>query len=143
MEHFWKSLIHDGDTVSVHRPAFYAQRFQNFLNKSVFKKAEAAATVVELMAAAASNKRSGASFRRGGNLRRTLSRDQDQAPVSSGNQQAASATVAAPVIVNTLPSNVQHNSGNEANRKVSKHLTLTNDVRTDKRILTAGISMPS
>ena len=40
MEHFWKSLIHDGDTVSVHRPGFYAQRFQNFLFKSVFKKAE-------------------------------------------------------------------------------------------------------
>jgi 1-phosphatidylinositol-4-phosphate 5-kinase len=25
-EHYWKSLIHDGDTVSVHRPAFYAKR---------------------------------------------------------------------------------------------------------------------
>lgn len=26
LEHTWKSLIHDGDTVSVHRPDFYAQR---------------------------------------------------------------------------------------------------------------------
>ncbi len=27
-EHYWKSLVHDGDTVSVHRPSFYARRFQ-------------------------------------------------------------------------------------------------------------------
>ncbi|XP_017776753.1 PREDICTED: phosphatidylinositol 4-phosphate 5-kinase type-1 alpha isoform X16 [Nicrophorus vespilloides] len=38
LEHSWKSLIHDGDTVSVHRPSFYAQRFQTFMADKVFKK---------------------------------------------------------------------------------------------------------
>ncbi|XP_076631677.1 phosphatidylinositol 4-phosphate 5-kinase 59B isoform X13 [Colletes latitarsis] len=38
LEHTWKSMVHDGDTVSVHRPGFYAQRFQDFMAKTVFKK---------------------------------------------------------------------------------------------------------
>ncbi|XP_023220277.1 phosphatidylinositol 4-phosphate 5-kinase type-1 alpha-like isoform X1 [Centruroides sculpturatus] len=38
LEHTWKSMLHDGDTVSVHRPSFYAQRFQDFMGKTVFKK---------------------------------------------------------------------------------------------------------
>ncbi|XP_022240730.1 phosphatidylinositol 4-phosphate 5-kinase type-1 alpha-like isoform X10 [Limulus polyphemus] len=38
LEHTWKSMLHDGDTVSVHRPSFYAQRFQDFMAKTVFKK---------------------------------------------------------------------------------------------------------
>ncbi|XP_077580913.1 phosphatidylinositol 4-phosphate 5-kinase type-1 alpha-like isoform X2 [Stigmatopora nigra] len=38
LEHSWKSLIHDGDTVSVHRPAFYAERFYKFCSAVVFKK---------------------------------------------------------------------------------------------------------
>ncbi|XP_039284632.1 phosphatidylinositol 4-phosphate 5-kinase type-1 alpha-like [Nilaparvata lugens] len=38
LEHAWKSLIQDGDTVSVVRPNFYSQRFQDFMSKKVFKK---------------------------------------------------------------------------------------------------------
>uniref|UniRef100_A0A8D8VW20 Phosphatidylinositol 4-phosphate 5-kinase type-1 alpha n=1 Tax=Cacopsylla melanoneura TaxID=428564 RepID=A0A8D8VW20_9HEMI len=38
LEHTWKAIIHDGDTVSVHRPDFYAQRFESFMSKTVFKK---------------------------------------------------------------------------------------------------------
>lgn len=38
LEHSWKSLIHDGDTVSVHRPGFYAERFYKFCSTVVFKK---------------------------------------------------------------------------------------------------------
>uniref|UniRef100_A0A1B6KF32 PIPK domain-containing protein n=1 Tax=Graphocephala atropunctata TaxID=36148 RepID=A0A1B6KF32_9HEMI len=38
LEHTWKSILHDGDTVSVHRPGFYAERFQGFMAKTVFKK---------------------------------------------------------------------------------------------------------
>ncbi|XP_014206871.1 phosphatidylinositol 4-phosphate 5-kinase type-1 alpha [Copidosoma floridanum] len=38
LEHTFKSMIHDGDTVSVHRPGFYAERFQSFMAKTVFKK---------------------------------------------------------------------------------------------------------
>uniref|UniRef100_A0A3Q1GUF4 Phosphatidylinositol-4-phosphate 5-kinase, type I, gamma b n=1 Tax=Acanthochromis polyacanthus TaxID=80966 RepID=A0A3Q1GUF4_9TELE len=34
LEHSWKSLIHDGDTVSVHRPSFYAERFYKFCKKT-------------------------------------------------------------------------------------------------------------
>lgn len=36
-EHGWKALVHDGDTVSVHRPSFYSQRFQDFMAKNVFQ----------------------------------------------------------------------------------------------------------
>ncbi|KAM4540098.1 phosphatidylinositol 4-phosphate 5-kinase type-1 alpha-like isoform 2-T3 [Odontesthes bonariensis] len=38
LEHSWKALVHDGDTVSVHRPGFYADRFQKFMCTTVFKK---------------------------------------------------------------------------------------------------------
>ncbi|XP_068609351.1 phosphatidylinositol-4-phosphate 5-kinase, type I, beta a [Brachionichthys hirsutus] len=38
MEHSWKALVHDGDTVSVHRPGFYADRFLKFMGSRVFKK---------------------------------------------------------------------------------------------------------
>ncbi|XP_069796476.1 phosphatidylinositol 4-phosphate 5-kinase type-1 alpha-like isoform X3 [Narcine bancroftii] len=38
LEHSWKALVHDGDTVSVHRPGFYAERFQRFMCSIVFKK---------------------------------------------------------------------------------------------------------
>ncbi|XP_055321431.1 phosphatidylinositol 4-phosphate 5-kinase type-1 alpha-like isoform X17 [Sitodiplosis mosellana] len=38
LEHTFKSIIHDGKTVSVCRPSFYAQRFQDFMANTVFKK---------------------------------------------------------------------------------------------------------
>ncbi|GIY33336.1 hypothetical protein CDAR_452721 [Caerostris darwini] len=38
LEHTLKSVLHDGDTVSVHRPSFYAQRFLQFMSGTVFKK---------------------------------------------------------------------------------------------------------
>ncbi|XP_061110606.1 phosphatidylinositol 4-phosphate 5-kinase type-1 alpha-like isoform X2 [Conger conger] len=38
LEHSWKALVHDGDTVSVHRPGFYAERFQKFMCNTAFKK---------------------------------------------------------------------------------------------------------
>uniref|UniRef100_A0A8C7U5D2 PIPK domain-containing protein n=1 Tax=Oncorhynchus mykiss TaxID=8022 RepID=A0A8C7U5D2_ONCMY len=38
LEHSWKSLISDGDTVSVHRPSFYADRFYKFCSTTVFRK---------------------------------------------------------------------------------------------------------
>ncbi|XP_062369029.1 phosphatidylinositol 4-phosphate 5-kinase type-1 beta isoform X6 [Cinclus cinclus] len=38
LEHSWKALVYDGDTVSVHRPSFYADRFLKFMNARVFKK---------------------------------------------------------------------------------------------------------
>nr|XP_042699295.1 phosphatidylinositol 4-phosphate 5-kinase type-1 alpha isoform X7 [Chrysemys picta bellii] len=38
LEHSWKALVHDGDTVSVHRPSFYAERFQRFMCNITFKK---------------------------------------------------------------------------------------------------------
>ncbi|XP_063311136.1 phosphatidylinositol 4-phosphate 5-kinase type-1 beta isoform X1 [Pelobates fuscus] len=41
LEHSWKALVYDGDTVSVHRPSFYADRFLKFMNARVFKKVQA------------------------------------------------------------------------------------------------------
>ncbi|XP_026861226.2 phosphatidylinositol 4-phosphate 5-kinase type-1 gamma isoform X2 [Electrophorus electricus] len=38
LEHTWKALVHDGDTVSVHRPSFYADRFFRFMSSMVFRK---------------------------------------------------------------------------------------------------------
>ncbi|XP_024918096.1 phosphatidylinositol-4-phosphate 5-kinase, type I, beta a [Cynoglossus semilaevis] len=38
VEHSWKALVHDGDTVSVHRPSFYADRFLRFMGTTVFKR---------------------------------------------------------------------------------------------------------
>uniref|UniRef100_A0A8C1JQC0 Phosphatidylinositol-4-phosphate 5-kinase, type I, gamma b n=3 Tax=Cyprinus carpio TaxID=7962 RepID=A0A8C1JQC0_CYPCA len=38
LEHTWKALVHDGDTVSVHRPNFYADRFFRFMSSTVFRK---------------------------------------------------------------------------------------------------------
>jgi len=38
LEHTFKAIIHDGDTVSVHRPDFYAKRFMNFMSTKIFKK---------------------------------------------------------------------------------------------------------
>ncbi|KAM9385420.1 phosphatidylinositol 4-phosphate 5-kinase type-1 alpha-like [Pholidichthys leucotaenia] len=38
IEHSWKALVHDGDTISVHRPRFYADRFQKFMCSTVFTK---------------------------------------------------------------------------------------------------------
>nr|XP_046273068.1 phosphatidylinositol 4-phosphate 5-kinase type-1 alpha-like isoform X2 [Scatophagus argus] len=38
LEHSWKALVHDGDTVSVHRPGFYAERFEKFMCGVVFRK---------------------------------------------------------------------------------------------------------
>ncbi|XP_043909803.1 phosphatidylinositol 4-phosphate 5-kinase type-1 gamma isoform X3 [Protopterus annectens] len=38
LEHTWKALVHDGDSVSVHRPSFYAERFFKFMHATVFRK---------------------------------------------------------------------------------------------------------
>ena len=38
LEHTIKSIVHDGDAVSVTCPGFYAQRFLHFMSGSVFKK---------------------------------------------------------------------------------------------------------
>lgn len=41
MEHTFKSMVYDADSVSVHRPGFYCDRFQKFMSEHVFKKAPA------------------------------------------------------------------------------------------------------
>ncbi|XP_037091890.1 phosphatidylinositol 4-phosphate 5-kinase type-1 alpha-like isoform X2 [Pollicipes pollicipes] len=38
LEHTLKSMVHDGNTISVHRPDFYARRFFDFMAKTVFQK---------------------------------------------------------------------------------------------------------
>ncbi|XP_064596503.1 phosphatidylinositol 4-phosphate 5-kinase type-1 alpha-like isoform X2 [Liolophura sinensis] len=37
LEHSMKAILTDGDTVSVHRPSFYSNRFQQFFSQKVFK----------------------------------------------------------------------------------------------------------
>uniref|UniRef100_A0A914ZSC4 PIPK domain-containing protein n=1 Tax=Parascaris univalens TaxID=6257 RepID=A0A914ZSC4_PARUN len=41
LEHTWKSVLHDGDSISVHNPTFYAQRFLGFLKSQVFRSSAA------------------------------------------------------------------------------------------------------
>lgn len=38
IEHAWKSVIYDGDQVSVHRPGFYSERFERFLFSRGFNR---------------------------------------------------------------------------------------------------------
>ncbi|KAF6729553.1 Phosphatidylinositol 4-phosphate 5-kinase type-1 beta [Oryzias melastigma] len=40
LEHSWKALVYDGDSVSVHRPGFYASRFLKFMSTQVFRKTQ-------------------------------------------------------------------------------------------------------
>ncbi|XP_077331809.1 phosphatidylinositol 4-phosphate 5-kinase type-1 gamma isoform X4 [Lithobates pipiens] len=46
LEHTWKALVHDGDTVSVHRPGFYAERFFKFMTNTVFRKTSCRADIL-------------------------------------------------------------------------------------------------
>lgn len=39
LEHTWKSILHDGDSISVHNPSFYAERFQSYVGTKVFVRA--------------------------------------------------------------------------------------------------------
>ncbi|VDN58148.1 unnamed protein product [Dracunculus medinensis] len=45
LEHTWKSVLHDGDSISVHNPTFYAQRFLSFLKSQVFRTAVSSADI--------------------------------------------------------------------------------------------------
>ncbi|GFR63759.1 phosphatidylinositol 4-phosphate 5-kinase type-1 gamma [Elysia marginata] len=47
LEHTVKSMVIDGDTISVHRPSYYAQRFLQFHATRVFKKAQPASTALK------------------------------------------------------------------------------------------------
>lgn len=38
LEHSFKAMVHDGNTISVHRPDFYSKRFFEFMGKRVFNK---------------------------------------------------------------------------------------------------------
>eukprot|EP00043_Microstomoeca_roanoka_P017750 m.186057 g.186057 ORF g.186057 m.186057 type:complete len:920 (+) comp16694_c5_seq1:339-3098(+) len=40
LEHSYKSVVYDGDSVSVHRPGFYQKRFQDYLTQRVFRQQE-------------------------------------------------------------------------------------------------------
>jgi len=46
LEHRWKSLVTDGDAVSVHRPSFYCDRFLKFMVSNVFKEDESSIKTV-------------------------------------------------------------------------------------------------
>ncbi|KAI7696066.1 Phosphatidylinositol 4-phosphate 5-kinase type-1 alpha [Sarcoptes scabiei] len=48
LEHTWKSVLYDGDTISVHKPGFYAQRFHDFMSEKVFRKIPSRTTIPKL-----------------------------------------------------------------------------------------------
>ncbi|XP_037120353.1 phosphatidylinositol 4-phosphate 5-kinase type-1 alpha-like [Syngnathus acus] len=72
LEHTWKALVQDADSVSVHRPDFYADRFQKFMCNTVFKK-------IQL--------KTSPSKRRHSTLRKTDSGTAQQAEQSSSQNQ--------------------------------------------------------
>jgi len=39
LEHTFKSMIHDGDSISVHKPSYYCKRFQEFMGARVLRPA--------------------------------------------------------------------------------------------------------
>ena len=39
LEHTFKSMIHDGDSISVHKPSYYCKRFQEFMATRVLRPA--------------------------------------------------------------------------------------------------------
>ncbi|XP_027717989.1 phosphatidylinositol 4-phosphate 5-kinase type-1 alpha-like isoform X3 [Vombatus ursinus] len=79
LEHSWKALVHDGDTVSVHRPGFYAERFHRFMCHTVFKK-------IPLKLSPSKKSRISSSLRRMGPGGNSLSPSQLTVPVSGDNK---------------------------------------------------------
>eukprot|EP00051_Salpingoeca_urceolata_P005210 m.71236 g.71236 ORF g.71236 m.71236 type:complete len:961 (+) comp14148_c1_seq1:899-3781(+) len=70
LEHSFKSVLHDGDTVSVHKPSFYSRRFQNFMLERVFQPMQFSA-------------RADAGFGRGNSGKRALSFRRSKYPNTS------------------------------------------------------------
>lgn len=48
LEHTFKAVMHDGDTVSVHKPGFYSKRFQNYMLDRVFQPMQTSASEREV-----------------------------------------------------------------------------------------------
>ncbi|XP_068945364.1 putative PIP5K1A and PSMD4-like protein [Petaurus breviceps papuanus] len=86
LEHSWKALVHDGDTVSVHRPGFYAERFHRFMCHTVFKK-------IPLKLSPSKKSRISSSLRRMGPGGNSLSPPQLTVPVSGDNKAEMTAQV--------------------------------------------------
>ncbi|XP_074046188.1 putative PIP5K1A and PSMD4-like protein [Macrotis lagotis] len=79
LEHSWKALVHDGDTVSVHRPSFYAERFHRFMCHTVFRK-------ISLKPSPSKKSRISSSLRRMGPGGNSLSPPQVTVPVSGDSK---------------------------------------------------------
>lgn len=48
LEHTFKSMIHDGDSISVHKPSYYCRRFQEFMATRVLRPPTASAAANNL-----------------------------------------------------------------------------------------------
>lgn len=48
LEHTFKSMIHDGDSISVHKPSYYCRRFQEFMATRVLKPPRASVSANNL-----------------------------------------------------------------------------------------------
>ncbi|CAH1715164.1 unnamed protein product [Chironomus riparius] len=128
LEHTFKSIIHDGDTVSVHRPSFYAQRFQDFMAKTVFRK------IPSPLKHSPSKRKS---LSKVAHQRSTESEADSHAASSSHNQPHSSSSKAASGSVNMQlirainkanKSNNNYNNNNNSNNQTSSsnNVTTTN-----------------
>lgn len=48
LEHTFKSMIHDGDSISVHKPSYYCKRFQDFMASRVLKPVTPSASTTQI-----------------------------------------------------------------------------------------------
>jgi len=136
LEHAWKSLVHDGDTVSVHRPSFFADRFKTFMKDKVFRKMPTPL-------------KPALSFRRS-HFRRTLSKDKEDANTpmrpdgptrrSQPSSEAAGVTVITisgepqvlPSVLRDRPPRGRHPSPNQTKRLSTVQGTTVDRVDQEK-----------
>ncbi|PAV76724.1 hypothetical protein WR25_21048 [Diploscapter pachys] len=100
MEHTWKSILHDGSTISVHNPEFYSKRFMDFMTEHVFKKGAA-------LKQSPSRRRTRKSLGEedAGTQQQMLTKDQGQVGVQSGQSGGSNSgnPVSARDVVPILP----------------------------------------
>ncbi|XP_028402667.1 phosphatidylinositol 4-phosphate 5-kinase type-1 alpha-like isoform X2 [Dendronephthya gigantea] len=135
LEHGLKSVVQDGDAISVHRPSFYARRFQEFMSEKVFRKQPGTKAQI---ARSPSKKR--ASFNRGKERGRTSSdSDKHVNRVGDSSRGFGNKTVLSPSLdaglANVVPGDVSFMGGGGRSLDVTKKSPETplpaHDVSTD------------
>ncbi|XP_017298481.1 phosphatidylinositol 4-phosphate 5-kinase type-1 alpha-like isoform X1 [Diaphorina citri] len=118
LEHTWKAIIHDGDTVSVHRPDFYAQRFESFMSKTVFKK------IPSPLKNAPSKRRS---------LQRPLIRSLQQTKEEAMNRSSSSPQPTTEVVVTSDEKSSVSDKGNHLSKTYHEEVVSISEIRLESR----------